>query len=147
MYIRWTDTFQRRNHVDSTSKFTIGKVYFLRRIDVDSTSKSICAYMVYFFDVEPSTSILCRKVSVQTWYIFKVDSTSIQRWNIPTNKDCRFINVEYASIPRRCFTHGVRRFFDVECTAIQRRNTPIHKDCRVINVEYASIPCWGSPTV
>jgi len=71
-----------------------GKVDFLRRFDVDSSSKSICADMVYF-----STSILRRKVSVQTWYIFQL------RFNVEISlyEDCRFINVGYKSIPRRCF--------------------------------------------
>jgi len=88
----------------------IGKFDFLRRIDVDSTSKSMCGYGI-FFNAE-STSILRRKVSVQTWYSL----TSIQRWNFPIHKDCRFINVEYTSR----FPHGISWFFDIECTSIQR---------------------------
>jgi len=66
----------RRFNVDIY--LAIGQVDFLRQIDVDSTSKSICADIVYF-------------------------STSNQRLNFLINEACRFINVEYRSIPRRGF--------------------------------------------
>ena len=90
MVIRWTDTFQRQIHVDSTSTSTLRSVRWISYVD--------------------STSILRRKVSAQTWYIFQ------RRFNIEISlhEDCRFINVEYKSIPRRCFPHGICRFFDVE---------------------------------
>jgi len=103
MVIRWAYTFQLRIHVDSTSSSTLRLIRWI--FYVDSTSKSIFAAMVYF-----STSILRRKVSVQTFYIFQ------RRFNveISLHEDCRFINVDYKWIPGRCFPHGIRRFFDVE---------------------------------
>jgi len=71
--------------------------------------KYLCGYGI-FFNVE-WTSILRRQVFVQTWYIFQ------RRFNVEIffHEECRFINVEYKSIPRRCFPHGIRQFFDVEC--------------------------------
>jgi len=93
----------RRFNVDIY--LTIGKVDFLRRIDVDSTSKSICADMVYF-------------------------STSNQRQIFPIREASRFINVEHTSIPRRGFpTVKVdfstmnARLFDVE---ISHSITPVN---------------------
>jgi len=100
MVIRWTKTFQRLIHVDSTSKFTLRLV---RRIFTSNRRR---------FYVE--------KYMRGYGTFFKVGSTSIQRWNFPIHKDCRLINVEYTSIPRWCFTHSSRRFFDVECTSIHR---------------------------
>jgi len=120
----------------------IGKVDFLRRIDVDSSSKSVCVDMVYF-----STS------NQRRYYVKKylcrhgIFLTSIQRWNFPIHKDCRFINVEYTSIPRRCFTHGIRRFFDFECTSIQRWYFPINKPFRFFKVEYSATPRRGFPKI
>ena len=72
MVIRWTYTFQRRIHVDSTSTSTLRLVrwIFLRRFYVE---KYLCGHGI-FFNFE-STSILRRKVSAQTLCIFNVDST------------------------------------------------------------------------
>jgi len=127
MVIRWTNTFQRRIHVDSTSKFTVRFVRWIftsnrRRFYV---GKYLCGYGTFF----------------------NVESTSIQPSNFPIHMDCRFINVEYTSIPRRCFTHGIRRFFDVECTSILRWYFTINKTCRFFNVEYTATPRRGFSTV
>jgi len=100
MVISWTDTFQRRIHVDSSSTFTLRLVKWIflrsnrRRFYVE---KYLCGHGI-FFNAE-STSIISLKVSVQTWYIFQ------RRFNVEISlqEDCRFINVEYTSIPRRCF--------------------------------------------
>jgi len=76
MVIRWTYTFQRRIHVDptSTSTFAIGKVSFLRRFDVDSTSKSICADMVYF-STSNQRRFYVEKYLCRHGIFFNVDST------------------------------------------------------------------------
>ena len=57
MVIRWTDTFQRRIHVNSTSKFTLRFVRWIytsnrRRFYVE---KYLCGYGI-FFNVEISLS-------------------------------------------------------------------------------------------
>ena len=133
MIIRWTDTFQRQTHVYSTSTFTLR---LIRRI----------------FYVE-STSILRRKVSVRTGYIFqrrfKIDSTSKstcadmiffqRRFNVGIPLSIRPADLSTSNI-RRCFPNGIGRFSDVEYTSIQRRNFPVHKAYRFFFVEYTSIP-------
>jgi len=136
MVIRETDTLQLRIYVDSTSTFTlqIAKVYLSRRFCVE---KYLCGYGL-FFNVE-STSILRWKVQCVNMVY---SSTSIRRWKFPIYKACRFINVEYTSILRRCFPHGIRwcfphgirQFFDVECTPIWSRNFFINKASRFIDV-------------
>jgi len=74
----WTSNPRRFNVYIYTA---IGKMFlfFLRQIDVNSTSKCICAETIVYF------------------------STSIQRWNLPIHNACRFINVECLLIPRRSF--------------------------------------------
>ena len=109
MFIRWIDTFQRRIHVDSTSKFTLRLVrwIFLRRIDVDSTSKSISADMVYFsrrFNVE--VSLFTRTVDSSTSNIcpFHVDASPTVFVDFSTLNARRF-NVEIS-----LSTSNIRRF-------------------------------------
>jgi len=119
LFTRWTDTFQRRIHVDSTSKFTPRLVKWI----LTSNRRR------FYVEKYP-----CRRG------IFSRDLTSIQRWSLPIHKDCRFINVEYTSIPRQCYTHGIRQFFNVECTSIQRWYFPINRTCRFFDVEYTATP-------
>ena len=120
MVIRWTDTFQRWVHADWTSTFTLRLVY-----KVDFFTSNRCRFYVEKY--------LCERC-----IFINVDLTSIQRWNFPIHKDYRFINVEYTPISRRCFPHGIRRFFDLECTSIQSRNFPIHEACWFIIVDSTS---------
>jgi len=75
MVIRWTYTFQRRIHVDSTSTSTLRLVrIFLRRFDVDSTSKRICADMVYF-STSNQRRFYVEKYPCKHCVFFNVDST------------------------------------------------------------------------
>ena len=113
--IYFSTSHSRRFNVDIYP--AIGKVEFLRKFYVE---KYLRGHGI-FFNVE-STSTLRRKVSVQTWYIFQ------RRFNdeISLHEHCRFINVEYKSIPRRCFPHGIRRFFDVEYVRdVEARGIPL----------------------
>jgi len=87
-----------------------------------------------------STSILRRKVSMQIWYIFNVDSTL--KFSYPEGLSIHQRRI-YVDVSPTIFVD----FFDVEYTSIQRWNFPIHKECRFINVEYTSIPRQGFPTV
>jgi len=108
MVIRWTNTFKLRIHVDSTSTFTLRLVRWI-------------------FYVK-STSNLRLKVSVRTCFIF-------QCRNVPVHEACRFINVEYTSIPRRGFpteqvdssTLKARRFY----VEISQSITPVDSQRRI----------------
>jgi len=74
----------------------IGKVDFLRRISVNSTSKIVCVDIVYFQRrINVESEISCTDM---LYFL-----TSIQRQNSPIHTACRFINVEYTTIPSRGF--------------------------------------------
>jgi len=97
MLIRWTDTFQRRIHVDSTSKFTLRLVRWIftsnrRRFYV---KKYLSGHGI-FFNVE-STSILLGKVSVQTWYCFHVIQ---RRFNVEVSLSTRTVDSSTSNIRR-----------------------------------------------
>jgi len=141
---KWLSGGQIFFHVGLTSTFTVWLVRWisLRRIDVDSTSKSICADMVYFqrlVEVGSTSKSICADMV----YF----STLIQRRNFPIHKACWFINVEHTSISRRGFPTV---FVDFLTLNTRRFNVDISLSidlCRFLYVEYMSIPCRGFPTV
>jgi len=106
MVIRRTYTFQRRIHVDSTSTSTLRLVRWI--FYVDSTSKSICADMVCF-STSNQRQFYVEKYLCRHGIFFIVDSTL--KFLSTRTVDSSTSN---KSIPRRCFPHGIRRFFDVE---------------------------------
>jgi len=142
MVIRLTDTFQRRIHVDSMSTFTLRLVRWIFYVDSTSTlrrlyvGKYLCGHGL-FFNVESTSKSLCAEMV----YF----STSIQRWYLPPRGLSIHQRRIYVDSTSR-FPHGRSWCFDIECTSIQRWYFPINKTCRFFNVEFTATLRRGFPT-